>query len=615
MTGFVALVTWQGPAAAAAVKHATEALRSRAGDQPIVAAHSPLGTVLLAPAPPGSRHGRDTSPVVLDDVVVSGDVRLDNRTELRVDLDAPDATDLTLMALAYRRWGVDAGRHLIGDFAAVLLDGKNHRVVAIRDHLGIRHAAFAHTPCHGVALMVATDPGHIAHVMDGPRYLDPQAVADQFSGYRAHPHQLVLAGLHRLQPASVTVFAPDSVEAARYWQLDLQHVVRRPFAEHVVRVRAALEVAVQDRIPPDGLIGSDLSGGLDSTAITALAAKLAGPHRVLAVSAVYPGEECDEQPYIDAAVRHIGCEHCTVEPTKPDPDEIARITAVVGLPLALNVTPEPGPMVAELVARGGTVMLTGEGGDDWFTSSPELIADMLVQGRLGPAWTLLRTNRPIGGAIRALVKRGLLPLLSPQIRARVMPTSRHEELDWIGSKLVVPSTCEPVDTALRGSWRRRRRGRADFVDVHDAWNDLHSWAVGAATALHGVENRHPLMDVRLVEEILCVPDEYHWHGGWRGFQKAVQQDLLPAEIRNRVDKAEFSVVSSRYLLDLAGWFDDSELVKRAWLDAHGCGHLVDQGRRTVAGEHGRSVVGELMGVLGVEAVLRSGVATLPPSDG
>ncbi len=613
MTGMAVLVTWDGPAPTAVVSQARIGLESRAGGQPISVAAGALGTALLAPAPPGSRAGRDTRPVELDDLIAVGDVRLDNRILLRETLDAPNASDLTLMALAYRRWGRTMGEHLIGDFAAVLMDGGARRVIAIRDHLGIRHAAYSHQPTAGVTLMVATDPGHIAQVMSGPVLLDPEACALRLTGQHGHHHKTVLAGINRIRPASVTVFSPSSTDVHRYWKLDLHRVVPRPFEEHAERVRALMDLAVADRVPPEGSFGCDLSGGLDSTAVTALAAQAAGAERVVAVSAVYPDAPCDERPYISAVLAQVGCRHLWVEPEIPQPDELLAITAATGLALAVSFNPGPTHSVQGLARLGASVVLTGEGGDDWFDVDLRVSADLLARGRPLTAWRLVHQRRT-GSFARALVSCSLLPLVPAFMKRAVKRWEKRTAAEpWIGSVLHALVPAGPDEPVLEGPWRTRRRGRIGFLDGTDPWSDDQMWAISAEMALIGVEQRHPFLDVRLVEEALSIPDELHRLHGWRGLQKAAQAGLLPPLVRGRTDKAEFSVVASQRLADLAHRFDGGPLTDAGWIKPVELRKLMAVIQRWASGDTSvPPVTWTVSAIQSLDALIRSGRAALPP---
>lgn len=251
-------------------------------------------------------------------VVFTGEVY--NHAQLRTELTARGhrfATrgDGEVVLRAVDAWGEQAPARLEGMFAYAAWEPGVRRLTLVRDRLGIKPLCYARG---GDGVVFGSEPKAVlAHPAVEAR-LDLDGLRELLLS--AHPMiktpgRSAFAGLHEVQPGTLTVFTPAGVRSHRYWSL--------PPTEHhddlpttVARVRSLLEEAVTGQLAADVPVSVLLSGGLDSSAIAALARPAAETLHTLSVDlgTSAPGQDDamgrdPDGPYAELMVRHLGSSH------------------------------------------------------------------------------------------------------------------------------------------------------------------------------------------------------------------------------------------------------------------------------------------------------------------
>jgi asparagine synthase (glutamine-hydrolysing) len=451
-----------------------------------------------------------TQPYTLDgNVWLIGDIRLDGRDDLKRSLEAAGenpsrtATDEELVLHAWRAWGEEAPKRLLGDFAFAVWDRTAGRVCCFRDLIGIRPFFYAATGKF-IAFTNTLDVLRLAPGVD--LSLDDAWVGDfLLQGFSSYQDRTVYRGVKRLPAAHKLTFAEQQGTVARYTSLPIEEpVFYHDPSQYIEQFRHLLTQAVRDRLP-EGNVASFMSGGLDSTSVTAVAAKLMGAQAAerlraftIDLNSVFP----DEEPaYAKQVADHIGM-----------PIEFAPL----GDELPYSSWSHPDTRTAEPsqeafyaltralyqhVSRFAVVVLAGDGGDS------------ILTGKVLPF---------LGHALR---KGGFLAALN-EIGRFVRENRR-----W------------PVwGTGLRGRWRNwksRRNGEGlphwvdpgfiERLNLRERWHALqqssepeHPLHPGTASFANGywaafmeqedagwtgarLQRRSPFLDRRLIEFLLRVP--------------------------------------------------------------------------------------------------------------
>ena len=235
-----------------------------------------LGQAMLWTTPE-SLH--ETLPLVRGDFALVADVRLDNRETLlpllasdlaALGLAADVVPDGALLLAAYARWGPACVDHLLGAFAFALWDRRRRGLVCARDPVGIRQLYVHHAP--GRQLAVATEiPALLA--LDGVGHdLDEDRVADVLAARFFEPTQTLYRDVARLEPGHVLIATPEGITSRRYWAPEIGEP---PRGDVVGQFAEIIDEAVRCRMRSAYPVGTELSGGLDSSSVTVLAARVA----------------------------------------------------------------------------------------------------------------------------------------------------------------------------------------------------------------------------------------------------------------------------------------------------------------------------------------------------
>lgn len=284
MSGFVALFNLdRGPLDPAAdgvwLQDATAAMHFRGPDAQARWQEGPvgLGHTLLRTT---DEAAQEQQPCTLDNQVwLVADARIDDRARLLASLRGhgrtlqDDAPDPLLILHAYAVWGDACVEHLLGDFAFVLWDAPAQRLICCRDQVGAVPVFYAQVSKRLVISntlnIVRSLPG-VADTLD-----DKAAVDFLLTNYYGEDDATIFAAIRRLPPAHQLVATEQGLRITRYWEppAQVEYLRYRDPQEYVDHFRQLLTEAVRDRLRTDR-IGSDLSGGLDSTTVTVVAHQL-----------------------------------------------------------------------------------------------------------------------------------------------------------------------------------------------------------------------------------------------------------------------------------------------------------------------------------------------------
>ena len=473
---------------------------------------------------------------------VAFDGRLDNRENLVASLrerevgSRSDDPELTLAA--YREWGVDCARRLIGDFAFGLWDGRRKRLLCVRDPLGVRPL---YTLVRGDLIYFATQLRQILAGLSQTPTIDLEFVADRLAlgTDRADAAYTPYRGAARLNPGHLLMAENGRVRTERYWWWRAAN--RNAIADseaYVEQFRETFTEAVQTRMRGSGRVWSDLSGGLDSSSIVSIAAaKQRARCPLPTVSVVFGRSKLSDEREWAAAVAAAS----DVEQHFIDGDVYHPLG---GLREAVPYWDEPHAAAAFfgihrqyhrlMAAEAPPILLSGIGAEPVVMSrfqAPVYLADLLRRGELRSLWRELdRWQRVLKMPLSNLVSRFCLrPLMGKAVIGAYLLPQVH---DWI-----TPSFARRWD--LKG--RATRNNMPSLCDdVADRWQVER---IGSITGLlmrgyldRACDIRYPFLHRPLVELALAAP----WHvkevpGETKALLRRAMRGRLPEKVRRRTE--------------------------------------------------------------------------------
>lgn len=504
------------------------------------------------------------------------DGRLDNREDLAYALSLePSASAADVAVAACVKWGERACEGMLGDFAFAAWDASRGRMLAARDPLGQRPLFYAILPG---ATLVASEPRQIlAHPAFTPR-VNEAAIAEYLTGRPCSIEETVWEGIKRLRPAHVLAAEDAGTTTRRYWDFDPDYRVECVTDEdYDERFRSLLREAIACRTADAARVGIFLSGGLDSSAIAAGAEMLNREYSrpaLRAYSQTFPGLPLDETPYIDAVVRQWQLPSVRL-PSRPATrgeieEECRRHADLPAYPNGATLDP-----LRRIAAGEVDVVLTGYGGDDWFTGSPAHTVDLLREGRLvAGAIQLIHDARLPGRSYTAsgLLRASVSPLLSPRLRDWLRPLAGtpRPTYPWIDPEFARRTS---LDQRLERPPLPPFRSMVQ-ADIHRIFNSL-SQTRGdeledRAAAVAGIEQRHPFNDRRIAEFGFALPEAQRWSGGeTKVVLRRALGPALPEIVRRRNDKAEFTPTLVHTIQQLGGgqFLSDLRIADAGWVNA------------------------------------------------
>lgn len=304
--------------------------------------------------------------------VVTFNGEIFNYVELRQELEAEGyrfrtRSDTEVILAAYLVDGLDGIARLNGDFAFALWDRQHRRLVLARDRMGVRPLYVARRPW---GLAFASETKALFRVPGIEPRIDPIALDQIFSFWAPLAPRTIFQGIEEVPPGHLLVADGSFVTVRPYWQLAFPDAAEkangadeRGTADHL---RDLLTDATRIRLRSDVPVGSYLSGGLDSSIVSALA-RHEVEDRLRTFSVTFDDPEFDESAEQQAMVDALGTEHSAVLCRAADIGRVfPDVVRATERPI-LRTAPAPLFMLSDLVRRSGyKVVLTGEGADEVF---------------------------------------------------------------------------------------------------------------------------------------------------------------------------------------------------------------------------------------------------------
>ena len=520
MCGIAGRVNLHGPASADLVAAMTHALAHRGPDDAgmlvdgsVALGHRRLSIIDLAGGAQPMANEERTVWLVYNGEVYNHDAL---RRELAPRHRFRTRSDTEAVIHLFEEEGAACVRKLRGMFAFAAWDSRRRRLVLARDRLGIKPLFYAHTSS-GIAF--ASELRALLLDPSVDRSLDDEALAC-YLALRYVPGALTLCrGVRKLEPGCVLTWERGAIAIERYWDLadlPIDESLVPTAAEAAAELRERIDECVEMRLMSEVPLGALLSGGIDSTLVTAAMNPRGRRIKTFAVGYDdHPGES--ELGWASHAAHALGTDHREVhlnghEAARALPEVVRALDEPVSDPAAV-----PLWFLARRAREEVTVVLSGEGGDE-LLAGYAIYPWMMRMERLravggGPLGRLLSMIAPTDRVRRAAT------LLGRPLERRYLGVSRafddpgRHRLVGEGASAcdrAVEQAFEPLWAATRGMGPLRRMLYLDYR----TWlpDDLLAKA-DRITMAAGLELRVPLLDHTLVEYAWTLPDRFKIRGG------------------------------------------------------------------------------------------------------
>ena len=497
-----------------------------------------------------------------------------NFTELRDELrrageQFETSSDTEVVLRGYIRWGEGVAARLNGMFAFAIWDGRARKLVMIRDRMGIKPLYVCPT---SDGVLFGSEPKAILANPLAPRAVDADGLREMLAFVKT-PGHAVWSGMREVEPGTILTVDVDGVRERRYWRLETRpHEDGRD--ETVAHVRALLDDIVRRQLVADVPRCVLLSGGLDSSAITALSARqlaeegervrtfavdFAGQTEHFHADAVRP---TPDTPYVHDVATHVGSEHADIvldHGTLSDPDIRRKVVMARDLPTGMGDMDTSLYLLCKAIRERSTVALSGESADEIFGGYRQF-HDPLVQRAHAYPWIAMDEMRFDAADT----------ILHPDVRSKLdLDSYRRDAYEQAIAEVDhLPSESDLESRMRISSYLHLTRFVRYLLDRKDRL----SMAVG-------LEVRVPFCDHRLVEYVYNTPWALKTYDGReKSLLRGAVRDLLPASVVQRVKSPYPSTQDWHYALDLQMQARELlgqprhpafDLIDRNWLDAAG----------------------------------------------
>lgn len=433
-------------------------------------------------------------------------------------------SDTEVILNAYLEYGEACVKHFNGQWAFAIWDTVEQKLFLSRDRVGIRPLFYTQTPD---AFLFSSEIKALFACEDVPREIDPVGMDQVFTFWATIPPRTAFKGIWQLPPGHSLTVKNDAIRTTQYWtapyvpEADRDNRNEDAVAEELLGL---LEDATRIRLRSDVPVGAYLSGGLDSTLITALVRRIADD-RLRSFSIAFSDPQFDESRYQIEASAFLKTQHSTVSCSPSDiayafPDVVRHAEQ----PL-VRTAPAPMFMLSRLVRDSNfKVVLTGEGADEFFGGY-----DIYKEAKIRRFWA-----RNLQSKKRPLLLKRLYPYLADFQRqpaaslARFFRVSEQDLASPLFSHLPRWELASRLKLLLSDEFRANLQGRdalheleetlpADFgqrdpfaqAEYLEATYFLPGYLLSSQgdrmAMAHSVEGRYPFLDYRVIEFAARVP--------------------------------------------------------------------------------------------------------------
>jgi asparagine synthase (glutamine-hydrolysing) len=508
-----------------------------------------------------------------------------NYRELREDLRklgvrCESSSESEVIIKSYLTHGIEFVSKLVGMFAIALYDSRNNSLFLVRDRMGKKPLWISEM--NDGTLFFASEVKALMLARQD-RTLRRETISEIMQyGYVNAPNSS-FNEINCLPPGTYLTWESGKSQITKYWTPQFHPKTEIPYMKALEKTKEIIESSVKRRLISERPLGSFLSGGYDSTIVTAYMAKIMG-EKVQTYSIGFNNKLYNEADYARAVAKHLRTNHHE-EIINPDPKFIVeKISSVLDQPFA-DPSIIPTYLLAKFARENLVVALGGDGGDEIFGGYDRYFAAPVLQ-KLNPVLGISRLGLDLI-SIGSLKQDRKLKRLRGQLHSKNSLGERYLSVQsFIGepklSKLLTPDfQTDTISTAFLNNFSEGKNlSKLDQL----VRSDIHFYLPGdilvkmdLASMANSLEVRSPFLDVNVVEWGLSLPDRYRIKGSeTKHILKDVARSLVPAELIDR-PKMGFGVPTSDWLrtglkemvydtlTDNActqrGWFEQAEVKK------------------------------------------------------
>jgi asparagine synthase (glutamine-hydrolysing) len=511
-------------------------------------------------------------PLEEDGLVITADSRIDNREELSKILcleDKEEISDSYFILKSYQKWGEKCPEKLLGDFAFTIYDKNNMKLFCARDHMGVKPFYYY---LSDDLFIFASEIKALLNIEDIPTRLNKKTLASYLmvlSNDESTFYEYIL----KLKPAHSLSVTIDKKLIRKYWQLNSEYeLILDSDKDYIEKFRELFTESVNCRLRSAFPIGSELSGGLDSSSIVCMInnilkkQKLINKKRISTFSFIFNKfPQIDEREYIKTVTD--SCSFASYYILGDDISPLENIDTI----LWCQEQPFFSPNMAiiwnlyhEMQMKNMRIIFSGEGGDQVISNGTNYFHDLILDFN----WIKLVhefsnyckiKNRSF---FNTFLGKVFFPLIPEFFKSRIRPF--YDRTISILNKDF--SNEINAKEYLRDEWKSMAMNNTAKKYHYNLITERNVYALelrDKTCAFHSIEPRYPFLDKRLVEFCYSIPTEIKFKYGWdRYIQRIGLDDILPKENQWRRDKAILDLYYEKNLLSFEKDLLDEIIIRK-----------------------------------------------------
>jgi asparagine synthase (glutamine-hydrolysing) len=504
-------------------------------------------------------------------IVFNGEIF--NYIELKTDLTRLGYTfrtesDTEVLLLSYLEYGSDCLNRLNGQFVFAIWNNEKKELFMARDRVGIRPLFY--TMANG-SFIFGSEIKTLFEHPDVKAEIDPVSLTQVFTFWSTITPRTVFKGIFELPPGHCLKISDKGTVIKSFWSLkypvDRDGYFKGSIDEAAEELEKLLTDSVRIRLRADVQVAAYLSGGLDSSATTALIKKVA-PETLQTFSIGFQDSEFDETGYQQEVSKYLGTRHTAFTCTHQDigssfPDVVWHSEIPI-----LRTAPVPMYCLSKKVRENNIkVVITGEGADEMLAGY-----DIFKEGIIREFW-----SRDPESKYRPLLFQKLYPYLAQfqgrnksmlkffygyQLQDTASPFYSHI-LRWKNTSGIHNFFSEDMKSAMNGSDlyeearkllpagfdRYDRLGKAQWLETSIFMSSYLLSSQGDRVSMaNSVEGRYPFLDYRIIEFAATLPSDYKMHGlNEKYILKRMMKNRLPESVLKRPKQAYRAPISRSFL--------------------------------------------------------------------
>ncbi len=509
-------------------------------------------------------------------------------------------SDTEVLIKAYKQWGQDMVLHFRGMFAFAIWDNQTQKLTLCRDRVGVKPMFWYWKD--GLFMFASELKAFHQH----PKFdktINQDAVSLYLQqGYIQYPH-CIFEHAHKLETGAFLVLdAQQKIEIKKYW--DVQEVYantkvsQQSEGELLEEMEAVLTESFELRMVADVPVGAFLSGGIDSSMVTALLQKKKG-RQLKTFTIGFEDKEYNEAQHAKAVAEHLGTEHHELYCTEKDFEKVIPLLPELYDEPFGDSSGIPTYLVAQMAKEQVKVSLSADGGDEIFggytkyeitqnfypkiQKMPSLMRASLVQmtGAINPLWLERHSSK-----IPILKNYKNISNKFPKLRNAL---SAKDTLDFfnISSTYINPSAQQKLYKHYKHRYQTSQKIEVQRLVSYLGMVDIDTFLEGdimckvdRATMAVALEGRDPFLDHKIIEFAMKLPDHLKIQGNETKYllRKLLFKNV-PRELIER-PKQGFSIPVQKWLLSslkapLLAIKDDKNFIATFDFDAKELAKIID----------------------------------------